>query len=106
MALILRLMTAIAVIMLSWFIRVAYETICFYWLSPRRIKKIMEKQGVRGPKPRPLIGNILDMSSLVSSSTSEDMPTISHDIVARLLPHYLLWSKEYGNAFESLSDMI
>ncbi|KAL2925694.1 Cytokinin hydroxylase [Bienertia sinuspersici] len=40
----------------------------------------MEKQGVRGPKPRLLVGNLLEMASLVSSSTSKDMPTISHDI--------------------------
>ncbi|CAO2825419.1 unnamed protein product [Amaranthus hypochondriacus] len=59
----------------------------------------MEKQGVLGPKPSPLVGNILDMSSLVSSSTSSDMPSISHDIVARLLPHYLLWSQKYGKRF-------
>ncbi|KAL2925528.1 Cytokinin hydroxylase [Bienertia sinuspersici] len=72
--------TAFVIIFLSWLIRVTYDTISFYWLSPRRIKKIMEKQGVRGPKPRPLVGNLLEMASLVSSSTSKDMPTISHDI--------------------------
>uniref|UniRef100_A0A803M4E0 Cytochrome P450 n=1 Tax=Chenopodium quinoa TaxID=63459 RepID=A0A803M4E0_CHEQI len=92
-------LTAFVFIFLSWFVRVTYETLSFYWLSPRRIKKIMEKQGVRGPKPRPLIGNILDMATLVSSSTSNDMPTISHDIVARLLPHYLLWSRKYGKRY-------
>ncbi|KMT18554.1 hypothetical protein BVRB_2g026880 [Beta vulgaris subsp. vulgaris] len=59
----------------------------------------MEKQGLRGPKPRPLIGNLLDMASLIASSTSKDMPTISHDIVDRLLPHYLLWSRKYGKRY-------
>ncbi|CAO2817253.1 unnamed protein product [Amaranthus hypochondriacus] len=59
----------------------------------------MQKQGIRGPKPRPLIGNLLDMASLVSSSTTIDMPSISHDIVGRLLPHYLLWSRKYGKRF-------
>jgi len=90
-------LTAFVLIFLSWLIRVIYETVSFYWLTPRRIKKIMEKQGVRGPKPRLLIGNLLDMSSLLASSTSKDMPIISHDIVPRLLPHYLLWSRKYGN---------
>ncbi|KAK9742502.1 hypothetical protein RND81_03G177400 [Saponaria officinalis] len=93
------IITSIVIIIISWLIRKGYETISFYWLSPRRIKKIMEKQGVRGPKPRPLLGNLLEMSSLVASSTSMDMPSISHDIVARLLPHYLLWSRKYGKRY-------
>ncbi|XP_050381753.1 cytokinin hydroxylase-like [Argentina anserina] len=87
------------VIFLGLLVRIAYDTLSCYWLTPRRIKKIMEKQGVRGPKPRFLIGNILDMASLVSKSTSQDMHTIDHDIVGRLLPHYLAWSKIYGKRF-------
>ncbi|GJY70819.1 cytokinin hydroxylase-like protein [Tanacetum coccineum] len=59
----------------------------------------MARQGVRGPKPRFLIGNLLDIASLVSKSTSFDMPSIDHDIVPRLLPHLVLWSKIYGKRF-------
>nr|XP_016491094.1 PREDICTED: cytokinin hydroxylase-like isoform X3 [Nicotiana tabacum] len=76
-------------------LKIAYETLSCYWLTPRRIKKIMEKQGVRGPKPRFLVGNILDMASFVSKSTKNDMDSIHHDIVGRLLPHYVAWSKIY-----------
>lgn len=85
----------ICIILMS--LKIAYETFLCYYLIPRRIMKIMEKQGVRGPKPRFLVGNILDMASLVSKSTSNDMDSIHHDIVARLLPHYVAWSKIYGN---------
>ncbi|GMP85320.1 hypothetical protein CsSME_00038525 [Camellia sinensis var. sinensis] len=56
----------------------------------------MEKQGVYGPKPRFLVGKISDMASLVSKSTSKCMDSINHDIVGRLLPHFLIWSKQYG----------
>lgn len=89
-------LTTLLVIFLGLLVRIAYDTLSCYWITPRRIKKMMEKQGVRGPKPRPLIGNILDMASLVSKSTSQDMNTIDHDIVGRLLPHYVAWSKIYG----------
>lgn len=86
-------------IFISLLFRVAYDSISCYWLTPRRIKKIMNKQGVRGPKPRGLTGNILEMASLISQSTSKDMGHIHHDIVGRLLPHYATWSEQYGIHF-------
>lgn len=79
-------------------ILVLYDTISCYWLTPRRIKKIMAGQGVTGPKPRPLTGNILEISAMVSQSVSKDCGCIHHDIVGRLLPHYVTWSKQYGMA--------
>ncbi|XP_050226703.1 cytokinin hydroxylase [Mercurialis annua] len=91
--------TSVLVIFLSILFKVAYDTISCYFFTPRRIKNFMEKQGVRGPQPRPLTGNILDMASLVSQSTSKDCPNIHHDIVGRLLPHFLTWSKQYGKRF-------
>ncbi|KAL3727690.1 hypothetical protein ACJRO7_032430 [Eucalyptus globulus] len=71
--------------------RAVYATFSFYMLTPRRIKKIMERQEVRGPEPRFLVGNLRDVSSLVAESTSKDMESICHDIVDRLLPHYVRW---------------
>ncbi|KAI4346870.1 hypothetical protein L6164_007733 [Bauhinia variegata] len=91
--------TTLLAILISLLFRVAYVTLSCYWLTPRRIKKLMERQGVRGPKPRFLTGNILHMSSLISKATSQDMTTITHDIVSRLLPHYVAWSTQYGKRF-------
>ncbi|KAL3727688.1 hypothetical protein ACJRO7_032428 [Eucalyptus globulus] len=79
--------------------RAVYATFSFYLLTPRRIKKIMERQGVRGPEPWFLVGNLSDVSSFVAESTSKDMESIRHDIVDRLLPHYVLWTKQYGKRF-------
>ncbi|EEF45621.1 cytokinin hydroxylase [Ricinus communis] len=92
-------LTTVLVIVFSLFFKVAYDTISCYLLTPRRIKKIMEKQGVRGPQPRPLTGNILDVTALVSQSTSRDCDYVHHDIVYRLLPHFVTWSKQYGKRF-------
>ncbi|XP_043716838.1 cytokinin hydroxylase-like [Telopea speciosissima] len=93
------LILAVLVPLLCFFLRVAYVTISCYWLTPRYIKKIMEKQGVYGPKPQFLVGNIMDMASLIGNSTSKDMDWIDHNIVGRLLPHYVAWSKQYGKRF-------
>lgn len=91
--------TSLLIVCLAVLIKIAHDTLWCYFLNPRRIKRIMERQGVRGPKPRPLKGNILDMASLVSKTTSQDMNSINHDIVGRLLPHYVAWSKQYGKRF-------
>ncbi|XP_019087488.1 PREDICTED: cytokinin hydroxylase-like [Camelina sativa] len=95
----LTVLKSLLVIFVTLVLRVLYDTISCYWLTPRRIKKIMERQGVTGPKPRPLTGNILEISAMVSQSASKDCDSIHHDIVGRLLPHYVAWSKQYGKRF-------
>ncbi|KAL0450005.1 UNVERIFIED_CONTAM: Cytokinin hydroxylase [Sesamum latifolium] len=85
--------TSILVISLYFILKLAYETLSCYWLTPRRIKKIMETKGACGPNPasrrqswtwRPRHPN-----------PRQDMDSISHDIVGRLLPHYVAWSQSY-----------
>uniref|UniRef100_A0A0E0LV22 Cytochrome P450 n=1 Tax=Oryza punctata TaxID=4537 RepID=A0A0E0LV22_ORYPU len=79
--------------------KAVWVTVSCYYLTPARIRRILASQGVRGPPPRPLVGNLRDVSALVAESTAADMASLSHDIVARLLPHYVLWSKTYGRRF-------
>ncbi|XP_062194158.1 cytokinin hydroxylase-like [Phragmites australis] len=80
-------------------LRAVWVTLSCYFLAPMRIRRIMARQGVHGPPPRPLIGNLRDVSALVAQATADDMPSLSHDIVGRLMPHYVLWSKTYGKLF-------
>ncbi|KAG7017913.1 Cytokinin hydroxylase, partial [Cucurbita argyrosperma subsp. argyrosperma] len=89
-------LTTLLLIFIASLAKISYDTFSFYCLTPRRIRKTMEQQGVRGPKPRLLIGNILDIAGLVAKSTANDMSSIDHDIVDRLLPHYTIWTKQYG----------
>ncbi|XP_014496637.1 cytokinin hydroxylase [Vigna radiata var. radiata] len=92
-------LTPLLLILPILLLKLLYDNLSCYLFTPLRIKKIMEMQGVRGPKPSFFTGNILDMASLVSKTTSQDMKTISHDIVGRLLPHFLLWSIQFGKRF-------
>ncbi|XP_072979604.1 cytokinin hydroxylase-like [Typha angustifolia] len=90
----------LAFLLPSYFLlKAAWITISCYYLKPRGIKRFMAKQGVRGPEPRFLVGNLKDIAALVSKATAADMDSISHDIVGRLMPHYVLWSKIYGKRF-------
>ncbi|XVE78698.1 hypothetical protein DITRI_Ditri13aG0167900 [Diplodiscus trichospermus] len=92
-------LTTLLVVFISLVFKVVSDAVSFYLLNPRRVRKIMEKQGVHGPKPQGLTGNIPEMVELTSRSTSKDMDSIHHDIVSRLLPHYVNWSKLYGKRF-------
>ncbi|CAH9134210.1 unnamed protein product [Cuscuta epithymum] len=82
-----------------FFLNTSYRIVSTYWLTPRRIKKTMEEQGVFGPKPRFLVGNILDTAAMLAKSSAHDMHSIHHDVVPRLLPHFIAWSKQYGKRF-------
>ncbi|OMP09450.1 Cytochrome P450 [Corchorus olitorius] len=99
-------MAALVVFLLTLFIlfiallvKLFLDTIDCYMVNPRRIRKIMAQQGVCGPKPAGVTGNMKEMCSLTSKSTAKDMDSIHHDIVGRLLPHYVTWSKSYGKRF-------
>mgnify|MGYP000851963832 CR=1 FL=1 len=89
---------ALASPVLLLLLRAAWVALSCYILTPLRIRRIMARQGVHGPPPRPLIGNLRDVSALVAQATADDMPALSHDIVGRLMPHYVLWSRTYGES--------
>lgn len=92
-------LVAVAVVLsplLALLVRAAWVALSYYLVTPLRVRRAMGRQGVHGPHPRPLIGNLRDVSALVARATADDMPSLSHDIVGRLMPHYALWSKTYG----------
>ncbi|CAL9774182.1 unnamed protein product [Musa acuminata subsp. burmannicoides] len=86
-------------VVLSLLLRAVWITISCYYSTPKRIRRAMAEQGVHGPDPRFLVGNLKDIAVLVKKTTSDDMEVIGHDIVGRLMPHYVLWSKIYGKRF-------
>ena len=96
MAALLIFLLTLFVLFISLLFKVFLDTIDCYMVNPRRIRKILSQQGVRGPKPCGVTGNMKEMCSLISKATSKDMDSIHHDIVDRLLPHYITWSKAYG----------
>lgn len=98
MAVVVFLISGVALIFVSLLFRAAYDTLSCYLLTQRRIKKIVERQDMHGPKPRPLTGS-MEMAALIPQSTSKDFEHIHHDIVSRLLLHYVTWSQQYGKRF-------
>lgn len=70
-------------------------------LKPRRLRSVLQKQGVRGPKPSFLLGNIPDMvkkQSTISKPLQEEEEEMGmiHNCPPLIFPQLVEWSKEYG----------
>ncbi|KAL1829470.1 hypothetical protein ACET3Z_007882 [Daucus carota] len=70
--------------------------------KPSMIRRMLKKQGIDGPKPMFLLGNILELKKMkdavVKHSDSTD-PPVSHNCGALLLPFFDKWKQQYGDMF-------
>ncbi|MCO5600388.1 hypothetical protein L7F22_054500 [Adiantum nelumboides] len=70
-----------------------------HWWRRWKIMQWMRNHGIRGPPSRLLNGNLQERNRLRKEATLHDMEVLSHDIVSRLMPDYVQWSKIYGKSF-------
>lgn len=64
------------------------------WLKPRRIRSVLEKQGIKGPKPSFPFGNVSEMQQLrpqppASADSSEEW-------AYSLFPYFHIWKQQFG----------
>ncbi|KAL8153366.1 hypothetical protein V2J09_011126 [Rumex salicifolius] len=69
------------------------------WWRPTRIRRHFTAQGVRGPPPHPLLGNMKEIGELMAMASAQPMSPPSHNILPRVLPFYHHWKKIYGATF-------
>ncbi|XP_047977898.1 cytochrome P450 CYP749A22-like [Salvia hispanica] len=69
------------------------------WLNPMRIRHLMSSQGINGPPPRWLYGNTKEIMEMRREATGQAMDDVSHNIYARILPHVLSWTQQYGENY-------
>ncbi|KAL0389181.1 UNVERIFIED_CONTAM: cytochrome [Sesamum calycinum] len=70
--------------------------------EPGRLRSTLRKQGLRGPLPTFLLGNILDMKKardVAAKAGTVNGPPDSHNCGAALLPFFDEWRKKYGDVF-------
>ncbi|KAJ4978101.1 hypothetical protein NE237_008881 [Protea cynaroides] len=74
------------------------------WVKPERVREKLRKQGIRGPPPCFLSGNVPEMkkiqSSVASNSISMEFSDLgdiaAHDYTSTLFPYFEHWRKQYG----------
>ncbi|XP_059664361.1 cytochrome P450 714C2-like [Cornus florida] len=70
-------------------------------MEPERVRSILRKEGIGGPPPTLLLGNLLEFRKrqppAAPMSTSET--TLNHNWVVTLFPFFEQWRKQYGNLF-------
>ncbi|WKA05295.1 hypothetical protein VitviT2T_023270 [Vitis vinifera] len=72
-------------------------------LHPRRLQSKLRRQGIRGPSPSLLIGNIAEMKKIQlqappSTATEHHLP-LSHDWPSTVFPYIRQWRIKYGPTF-------
>lgn len=76
------------------------------WLRPERLRQKLRSQGVKGPKPSFLFGNIPEMKRIQKLATSDreqesgrSTDRFSSNFVATLFPYLIHWSRVYGSIY-------
>ncbi|KAM5560774.1 cytochrome P450 714A1-like [Rosa sericea] len=79
------------------------------WLKPARIRSVLSKQGIRGPRPSFLVGNVPEMQKIQSNTTNMitrqkqpsdiDGQRVQHNWDSSMFPYLQQWAREYGAVF-------
>ncbi|XP_020536330.1 cytochrome P450 714A1 isoform X2 [Jatropha curcas] len=70
-------------------------------LGPKKAKKKLQMQGIKGPSPSFLYGNLPEMQEIQFKNSRKEAPTQVDDIVAQdytsiIFPYFEHWRKQYG----------
>ncbi|GFP86639.1 cytochrome p450 714a1 [Phtheirospermum japonicum] len=71
------------------------------WLNPWKIRRKLESQGIKGPKPSFLYGNVWEMQKIQAlamkkNNNDDDQEFVAHDYTSTLFPYFEQWRKQYG----------
>lgn len=69
------------------------------WLKSERVRKKLRMQGIRGPPPSFLYGNLPEMQKIQLQAMKASNQTdefVAHDYTSTVFPYFEQWRKEYG----------
>lgn len=85
-------------LVLVGFLSMATYLYYILWLGPERKRERLRRQGIKGPPPSILYGNISEMKriELREKAPMEEGGHVSHDYYPLLFPFFEQWRKDYG----------
>ncbi|KAG5558197.1 hypothetical protein RHGRI_008203 [Rhododendron griersonianum] len=71
------------------------------WLKPQRVRWKLQKQGIRGPQPSVLYGNVPEIQRIQAAAKKAENGgvLVAHDYTSNLFPYLEQWRKEYECIF-------
>ncbi|KAF6172659.1 hypothetical protein GIB67_041982 [Kingdonia uniflora] len=102
----LLLVSSLGFVCLSSLVLYFYYLLC---LKPERQREKLRKQGINGPTPSFLYGNIVDIKRLRSEMVMKKTGRrqMEHTYMADILPHIQKWGENYGTLFAySMGNMV
>ncbi|KAL0403010.1 UNVERIFIED_CONTAM: cytochrome [Sesamum radiatum] len=78
------------------------------WVKAWRIRRKLQAQGIKGPKPWLLYGNVWEMQKIQESSAKEKSgkndgdELVAHDYTSTLFPYFEHWRRQYGKPYLTL----
>jgi cytokinin trans-hydroxylase len=96
------LSTSLLTVLALWVAYIFVGMVEKFLITPMRLKRIMNRQGVQGPSAHLFVGNMPEVIRLQKASEEKDMKTGDYDIVARILPYHIQNCQAYGGVFFKL----
>ncbi|CAL9003080.1 unnamed protein product [Prunus brigantina] len=74
------------------------------WLKPARIRSVLWRQGIRGPAPSFIFGNVSEMKKIQSSNINinqkpSGVKRVQHNWVPSFFPYLQQWEQQYGQVY-------
>ncbi|KAK4268366.1 hypothetical protein QN277_025034 [Acacia crassicarpa] len=69
------------------------------WLKPHRIRSVLQNQGIKGPKPSFLLGNLSEIKRIQSQFSNMSSSSQAEQWFHSLFPFLQQWRKQYGATF-------
>ncbi len=82
------LSTSLLTLLLLWVAYIVVGMVYKFVITPMRIKRIMNSQGVKGPSSHLMMGNLPEIRMLEKAEAEKDMKTGDYDIVSHVLPFH------------------
>jgi cytokinin trans-hydroxylase len=90
------LFASLLTVLLMWVVHIVMGMVDKLVITPLRIKRIMNRQGVKGPSAYWVLGNILEMVKIGRAEAKKDMKTGDYDIMSHVQPYEAQNCQAYG----------